>query len=52
MKSNKANNIDIIISRNGEHSQPQDRGGRVLIDIKGMFEPQMATKQGVRYWRL
>jgi len=24
----------------------------VIIDIKGVFEPQMATKQGIRYWRL
>ena len=24
----------------------------VIIDIKGVFEPQMATKQGVRCWRL
>jgi hypothetical protein len=23
-----------------------------VVDIKGVFEPQMATKQGIRYWRL
>jgi len=24
----------------------------IVVDIKGMFEPEMAVKQGVRYWRL
>ena len=24
----------------------------IVVDIKGMFDPEMATKQGVRYWRL
>lgn len=24
----------------------------ILIDIKGMFEPAMAARQGIRYWRL
>ena len=24
----------------------------IVIDIKGMFDPETATKQGVRYWRL
>jgi len=77
MKSNKADNIDIIITRNGEHSQPQKKhlqhreangfallffrsvnhpevilSGRRINDNMGVFEPQMATKQGIRYWRL
>jgi len=24
----------------------------IVVDIKGMFDPETATKQGVRYWRL
>ncbi len=24
----------------------------IVVDIKGMFEPEMAVKQGIRYWRL
>lgn len=24
----------------------------VIIDIKGMFEPETAIKQGIKYWRL
>mgnify|MGYP002682943829 CR=1 FL=1 len=26
--------------------------GRRINDNMGVFEPQMATKQGIRYWRL
>lgn len=24
----------------------------IVVDIKGMFDPETATKQGIRYWRL